>query len=225
MACTLLGRRPQSVSVGTPAEAGEATLSTASMSGTDSTNSLATHEMTVGAASDVLSKNYHKDYHKYFDAVCRDLQRSFDSSFKQYVDMIRYDPLYWLNSFPANLRSRSAFSKPKTAVLNLLQHAEVRCSLGDEYCSRAAKDIEQAFKLHANNIVRSRARDAARVVGTAHGTAHGSRTRADDAQDCDLDAVRAKLDDLKAFVVRLAEAAEDKDLFRGEALRELMARW
>jgi hypothetical protein len=61
-----------------------------------------------------------------------------------------------MQSFPAKLKSKPAFSKPKTAILKLLKDSKVVEQLGAEYCDKAHDLIDQTYKQHGNEIVTKR---------------------------------------------------------------------
>jgi hypothetical protein len=219
--------------------------------------------LSIAHASEVLGSSFHKDYKKYFDAVCSKASPTTTTSFRAYVDHVVADPLKWLSSFPENLHSKSAFSKPKTALLNLLGHSDVCNALGEDYCMKAAQVVQDIFKQHANSIVHQRITakqqqqrssknagdDAHCTLGDGDGNGFGpSTTTASqyrksskkqqggrsgqtsqqqqlEAARLELELVSKKLEDLKSFVLRLASTLEEKDIFKGESLRELMRRW
>jgi hypothetical protein len=58
--------------------------------------------------------------------------------------------------FPAKLKSKPAFSKPKTAVLKLLRDSSVIAALGAEYCDKAHDLIDKTYKQHHAEIVAKR---------------------------------------------------------------------
>jgi hypothetical protein len=119
---------------------------------------------TVGVAAELLGTKYHKDYRKYFEAMCKKRDLAATAPLSAYVDAILKDTLAWLESFPENLHSKSAYSKPKTAMLNLLSDASIVEGLGSDYCRAASKAIELAFKAHSNVIVEKRLSGSKRKV-------------------------------------------------------------
>jgi hypothetical protein len=86
------------------------------------------------------------DYAKYMEQVCDILNRGQESSFKDYVEAVMFDPASWFNSFPEKLKSSSALGKPKTAMLNLLKHEQVIKSLGKDFCKEASTEISNYWK-------------------------------------------------------------------------------
>lgn len=198
--------------------------------------------LTIGTASNLLGSFYHKDYKKYFDAICKELGRPAESSFQEYASTIATEPLQWLNCFPANLHSKSAFSKPKTAMLNLLANSSVVAALGGDFCKEVTRSIESTFKAHSNAIVHKRSSvqkkrvmhvrdvggdDADDDVGSnssASGDSSSEQSKAR-ALEAELAAATEKLGQLKAFVHKLADLVAEHDIYKGETLKELMARW
>lgn len=96
------------------------------------------------------------DYVKYMEQICDLLNRKPESSFKDYVEAVTFDPGSWFNAFPEKLKSSSALGKPKTAMLSLLKHEEVIDSLGDDFCRKATIDISTYWKNKLKDLLDER---------------------------------------------------------------------
>jgi hypothetical protein len=85
---------------------------------------------------------------------------------KEYIDYIVHEPLVWLQSFPAKLKSKPAFSKPKTALLKLLKDTKVIELLGEDYTTKAHDLIDKTYKQHHAEIIAKRMHEGDSVVVT-----------------------------------------------------------
>ena len=75
---------------------------------------------------------------------------------KDYLDFILHEPVAWLMGFPTKLSTPSGFAKPKTALIKLLKHTDVKTALGDEYVKKVHDCIWQTYKSHATEILAKR---------------------------------------------------------------------
>jgi len=103
-----------------------------------------------------LAEDGVSDHYRYFIDTYRVHDYKEETLLKEYIDYISHEPLLWLQSFPAKLKSKPAFSKPKTAILKLLKDSKVVEQLGAEYCDKAHDLIDQTYKQHGNEIVAKR---------------------------------------------------------------------
>lgn len=99
------------------------------------------------------------DYIKYMEQICDILNRKPDSSFRDYVEAIMYDPDMWFNSFPEKLKSSSSLSKPKTALLNLLKESKVIAELGEDMCRNATEEVTNCWKKKYKNLSQTTKKD------------------------------------------------------------------
>jgi hypothetical protein len=188
---------------------------------------------TIGEAAELLGTKYHKDYKKYFEAMCKRRGLGPSAALQAYVEeAILQDTRAWLDAFPVNLRSKSAYSKPKTAMLNLLSDEGVVGALGEAFCRNAMRGIESAFKTHSNSIVAQRlAADG--TPATAADVAESNAKEADaeariEQLTQELTETRERLESLKNLVVRLSEAGSlrpELGTCGAELLQELLKRW
>jgi hypothetical protein len=117
---------------------------------------LLTLEMNLSAAQKLLSEDGVSDHYRYFIDTYRVHDFKEETLLKEYIDFIIHEPLLWLQLFPAKLKSKPAFSKPKTAVLKLLKEQRVIDVLGGVYATKAHDLIDKTYKQHHNEIVSKR---------------------------------------------------------------------
>jgi len=103
-----------------------------------------------------LAEDGVSDHYRYFIDTYRIHDYKEETLLKEYIDYIIHEPLLWMQSFPAKLKSKPAFSKPKTAILKLLKDSKVVEQLGAEYCDKAHDLIDHTYKQHGNDIVAKR---------------------------------------------------------------------
>jgi hypothetical protein len=112
--------------------------------------------MNLLTAQKLLAEDGVSDHYRYFIDTYRVHDYKEDTLLKEYIDYIIHEPLLWMQSFPAKLKSKPAFSKPKTAMLKLLKETKVIEALGAEYCEKAHDTIDKTYKQHGNEIVTKR---------------------------------------------------------------------
>ena len=117
---------------------------------------LLTVEMNLLESQKRLAEDGVSDHYRYFVDTYRVHDFKEETPLKEYIDFISHEPLLWLQLFPAKLKSKPAFSKPKTAVLKLLRDSKVIEGLGSEYCDKAHDLIDKTYKQHHNEIVTKR---------------------------------------------------------------------
>jgi hypothetical protein len=115
-----------------------------------------TLEMNLLEAQKKLAEDGVSDHYRYFIDTYRIHDFKEETLLKEYIDFIIHEPLLWLQLFPAKLKSKPAFSKPKTAVLKLLRDVKVIEVLGAEYCDKAHDLIDKTYKSHHTEIVAKR---------------------------------------------------------------------
>jgi len=103
-----------------------------------------------------LAEDGVSDHYRYFIDTYRVHDYKEDTLLKDYIEYITHEPLLWMQSFPAKLKSKPAFSKPKTAILKLLKDSKVVEQLGAEYCDKAHDLIDHTYKQYGNEIVAKR---------------------------------------------------------------------
>ena len=112
--------------------------------------------MNLLTAQKLLAEDGVSDHYRYFIDTYRVHDYKEDTLLKEYIDYITHEPLLWMQAFPAKLKSKPAFSKPKTAMLKLLKEAKVMEALGAEYCEKAHDVIDKTYKQHGHDIVTKR---------------------------------------------------------------------
>jgi hypothetical protein len=120
--------------------------------------------MNLLEAQKKLAEDGVSDHYRYFVDTYRVHEFKEETLLKEYIDFIIHEPLLWLQLFPAKLKSKPAFSKPKTAVLKLLRDSNVIAVLGAEYCDKAHDLIDKTYKTHHAEIVAKRMGDTEVVV-------------------------------------------------------------
>ena len=115
-----------------------------------------TIEMNLLEAQKRLAEDGVSDHYRYFIDTYRVHDFKEETLLKEYIDYICHEPLLWLQSFPSKLKSKPAFSKPKTAILKLLRDVKVIEVLGGDYCEKAHDLIDKTYKTHHNEIVTKR---------------------------------------------------------------------
>jgi hypothetical protein len=120
--------------------------------------------MNLLTAQKLLAEDGVSDHYRYFIDTYRVHDYKDDTLLKEYIDYIIHEPLLWMQAFPAKLKSKPAFSKPKTAMLKLLKEAKVIEALGAEYCEKAHETIDKTYKQHGHEIVAKRMGEEAVVV-------------------------------------------------------------
>ena len=115
-----------------------------------------TVEMNLLDAQKKLAEDGVSDHYRYFIDTYRIHDFKEETLLKEYIDFIIHEPLLWLKLFPAKLKSKPAFSRPKTAILKLLRDSSVITGLGAEYCDKAHDLIDKTYKSHHTEIVAKR---------------------------------------------------------------------
>jgi hypothetical protein len=75
---------------------------------------------------------------------------------KDYLDFIVHEPVEWLKAFPEQLKTKSSFAKPKSALIKLLKHERVVQELGEDYIKHIHDVIWATFKKHGDAVLASR---------------------------------------------------------------------
>lgn len=96
------------------------------------------------------------DNHRYFAEVYKQFQFQDEDVLKDYIDFILHEPVHWMRCFPAKLTSKTAFSKPKTAVIKLLKKTAVMEDLGVDLATEAHSVIWETYKIHCEEILKER---------------------------------------------------------------------
>jgi len=120
--------------------------------------------MNLDIAQKLLAEDGVSTHYKHFTETYRVFDFKDETPLKEYIDFITHEPLVWLQSFPAKLKSKPAFSKPKTALLKLLKESKVIEQLGADYCTKAHDLIDKTYKQHGDAIVAKRSGEEAITV-------------------------------------------------------------
>jgi len=95
-----------------------------------------------------LAEDGVSDHYRYFIDTYRVHDYKEETLLKEYIDYISHEPLLWLQSFPAKLKSKPAFSKPKTAILKLLKDSKVSTKVDRLKMSRLPVERSSATGLN-----------------------------------------------------------------------------
>lgn len=111
---------------------------------------------TIFTIKDALASLKDANYIGYLQDTCDNIRVNTEKPFVDLIETIVNDPMQWFMAFPMRLKSASALSKPKTAILNILSHNATKQALGEEICSTHYKAIEKTWKEHKNELIASR---------------------------------------------------------------------
>ncbi len=81
-----------------------------------------------------------------------------DQELKDYFDFILHEPAEWLKGFPAKLKTKNTFSRPKTVLVKLLKMGNVRDALGEEYVETVKSAVWLAYKKNIDAILEKRSK-------------------------------------------------------------------
>jgi hypothetical protein len=112
--------------------------------------------MKIIDAHKLLSEDGVADHARYFNDLFKQHEFKESDELKQYFDFVLHEPVIWLKSFPSKLRSKPAFSKPKTAVLKLLRSPAVISAYGKPYCENTHDVIDSVYKKNVDAILETR---------------------------------------------------------------------
>jgi hypothetical protein len=93
---------------------------------------------------------------RYFVCLYEHFGFNDQQSLKDYLDFIVHEPVEFLKAFPEQLKTKSSFAKPKSALIKLLKHERVINLLGEEYIKTIHDTIWATFKKHGDSILSSR---------------------------------------------------------------------
>jgi hypothetical protein len=104
----------------------------------------------------LLSEDGVADHARYFNDLFKLHEFKETDELKAYFDFVLHEPELWLKSFPSKLKSKPAFSKPKTAILKLLRHSSVIDEYGKHFCEEAHNTIDGIYKKMVESILETR---------------------------------------------------------------------
>lgn len=114
--------------------------------------------MDIETALNIL-KDKNPDYRKVHENIIKTFNFPCTGLLKDYLNMIKHDPLEWFNMFPKEYASTEALAKPKTALLHWLEKNErVRTELGASFCDDLAQTIHNVWKSNKDSLVAERKR-------------------------------------------------------------------
>lgn len=104
----------------------------------------------------LLSEDGVADHARYFNDLFKLHEFKETDELKAYFDFVLHEPELWLKSFPSKLKSKPAFSKPKTAILKLLRHNKVIDEYGKHFCEESHNTIDSVYKKYVDGILETR---------------------------------------------------------------------
>jgi hypothetical protein len=115
---------------------------------------------------------------RYFICVYEHFNFTKQQFLKDYLDFIIHEPVEWLKAFPEQLKTKSSFAKPKSALIKLIKCPSVVTALGADYLKNIHDIIWTTFKQSSDEIIRLRQKsnptvehsddDALSVVSSQH---------------------------------------------------------
>jgi len=121
---------------------------------------MASDDVTLKTALELLLQSYDSNYHRLLSKSIEIQRRSLDGSFVGYIeDFVCLNFVDWLKSLPSNLRTDKALIKCKTALTNTLKIPQIQDKLSKEYCERTTTLINQLWKEHKQDEIDRRAQE------------------------------------------------------------------
>lgn len=115
--------------------------------------------MLVSQAQDLMLLHGTEDNIKYLKMLFKDGHGGDYNNDSELLDYIMYVHGHtddWLNSFPVSLKSTTALSKPKTALLKMLTIPSVMKDLGSQTCYEVADQIADSYRRLSKSISQKR---------------------------------------------------------------------
>jgi hypothetical protein len=112
--------------------------------------------MKISEAHTLLSEDGVADHARYFNDLYKQHEFKESDDLKNYFEFVLHEPELWLKSFPNKLKSKPAFSKPKTAILKLLRNNTVISEYGKTFCEHAHDVIDSVYKKNVDGILELR---------------------------------------------------------------------
>jgi hypothetical protein len=172
--------------------------------------------MNLVEAQKRLAEDGVSDHYRYFIDTYRVFDFKEETLLKEYIDFIIHEPLVWLQSFPVKLKSKPAFSKPKTALLKLLKDTKITDLLGVEYCNKAHDLIDKTYKQHHHDIISKRMGDEAVVV---------TKDEEERVEPAPTHALGSHVQPTLRIDEEEVETLESSEESQGEELRELQKKY
>lgn len=106
------------------------------------------------------------DQGRFFSEVYKHFQYLDEQLLKDYLDFVIHEPKEWLKGFPSKLTKPGTFAKPKTALIKLLKHPDVKAVLDEAYLTKVHDIVWQTFKSQADTILHARQHNEPIVANT-----------------------------------------------------------
>jgi hypothetical protein len=104
-------------------------------------------KLTLKDATDLFGED--EEHKRYFSMVYSDMAKSDTDDLQEYLDYVRDNFKEWLGRVPETMKALSSLAKAKTAVMEVLDHVEVRFQYGPWYCNKARKEISDMWKAYS----------------------------------------------------------------------------
>lgn len=118
---------------------------------------MATEDVTLKTALDMLLQNYSPDYHRLLSKALEIQRRPLDGSLVAYIeDFVCLNFIDWLQSLPSNLKTDKALIKCKTALTNALKIPQIQDKLTKDYCRRTIDIINELWASHKQDEINRR---------------------------------------------------------------------
>lgn len=108
--------------------------------------------MLLADAYSQLSSLGTTDNAKHFKMLYSEGPYSDTTPLAEYIDFILNHTDAWLSAFPESLRSRTALSKPKTAVLKLMSLPDVKTTIGAKRCFDVIDKVSDSYRRLASQM-------------------------------------------------------------------------
>lgn len=105
--------------------------------------------MDLLTTANLLTKGDNKTY---FVKVYRHYKKEDKVDLKKYLEYIDLNIHDWFYNLPNDIQARATFSKPKTAILNVLKHPVVIQAIGEKYCESFKNRFLSFYKEKGDDI-------------------------------------------------------------------------
>jgi hypothetical protein len=112
--------------------------------------------MNLESAASTLVRGDNK---KYFVKVYKHYDKDGKSSLKDYLEFIDSGMYDWFMLLPKDISAKATFSKPKTAILNVLKDTTVIESLGQSYCEDFSTRLSNFYRTKGDEILNKRTKE------------------------------------------------------------------
>lgn len=112
--------------------------------------------MLISQASNLMLLHGTDDNVKHFKMLFANERFTQESLLSDYINFVIVETDVWLTAFPLSLKSLTAISKPKTALLKLLTIPSIMTDIGPQLCFDVADKISDSYRRLAKCISEER---------------------------------------------------------------------